>query len=76
MKANGSDAVRLTNGGAATDAGPSYSPDGRRIAFHSNRGGDFEIYAMRADGTTVVNLSDNPGADFAPVWQPVRRRNC
>jgi Tol biopolymer transport system component len=72
MTAKGTKPVRLTDNGAATDAGPSFSPDGRRIAFHTNRDGDFEIYAMSAGGTEQVNLSDNPAADFSPVWQPIR----
>src|SRR3954447_25850897 len=50
MTADGSDARRLTNN-AAFDAGPTLSPDGKRIAFVSHRDGNYEIYLMNADGT-------------------------
>jgi Tol biopolymer transport system component len=33
------------------DLQPAWSPDGTKIAFHSNRTEHFEIYAMNADGT-------------------------
>ena len=36
MNADGSGVARLTDG-EATDAGPAWSPDGRRIAFSSDR---------------------------------------
>ncbi len=49
MRADGSDARRLTNN-AAFDAGPTFSPDGRRIAFVSHRDGNYEIYLMNAEG--------------------------
>ena len=31
-------------------SGPAWSPDGRRIAFDSDRDGNFEVYAMNAAG--------------------------
>src|SRR5215211_4760704 len=43
MRANGSDVRRLTNN-AAFEAAPTFSPDGRRIAFASERDGNREIY--------------------------------
>lgn len=33
------------------DTAPSWSPDGRYVAFSSNRAGGFQIYIQRADGT-------------------------
>src|SRR2546421_8855834 len=41
------------------DLRPSRSPDGRRIAFDSDRDGYFEIYGMNADGTGLVRLTNN-----------------
>jgi Tol biopolymer transport system component len=32
-------------------------PDGTRIAFTSNRDGDFEVWVMNADGTNPINLA-------------------
>jgi TolB protein len=40
------------------------------IAFQSDRDGNLEIYVMAPDGSNQVNLSQNPGDDFDPVWSP------
>jgi TolB protein len=61
--------VRLTTGGAA-DQFPRVSPDGSRILFQSNRGLDFDIYVMNADGSGVRNLTDRAGDDRFPAWTP------
>lgn len=45
-----------------------------RIAFHSTRDGDFEIYAMHADGSHVAQLTHNTANDFDPVWSPDGKR--
>ena len=42
--------TRLTNN-AAFDIEPSWSPDGTKIAFASDRDGNSEIYVMNADGS-------------------------
>jgi len=41
-----------------------------QIAFMSDRDGNREIYLMRADGTGLVNLTNNPADDEGPVWSP------
>lgn len=61
--------VRLTNNNA-WDAGAAWSPDGKRIAFCSNRDGKAEIYVMNADGSDVKRLTDNLSDDFGPQWSP------
>jgi Tol biopolymer transport system component len=38
-----------------------------RIVFSSERDGDFEIYSMNADGSGVIQLTDNPGDDQFPA---------
>ncbi|PWH19403.1 MAG: hypothetical protein DDG58_04920 [Ardenticatenia bacterium] len=57
------------------DLSPMYSPDGRRIAFESNRDGNTEIYVMNGNGSNQRNVSNFPGAaDHGPVWSPDGRQ--
>ena len=49
---------------------PSWSPDGNWIAFLSDRDGNVELYKMRADGSEVTRLTDNPAWDGMPSWGP------
>ena len=52
----GGSATRLTSG-LAHDAQPRFSPDGRRIAFLSDRSGGDNLWVMNADGRDTVQLS-------------------
>lgn len=48
---------------------PTWSADGDRLAFETNRGGDFEIYSVRIDGSDLRNLSRSViGDDRMPAW--------
>ena len=47
---------------------------GDRIAFQSNRDGNWEIYVMNADGSGVTNLTNNSDHDVAPAWSPDGKR--
>jgi Tol biopolymer transport system component len=68
MNADGSDWTRLT-WDDANDLLPRWSPDGTRIAFVSDRTGDYEVFVMNADGSDPVNLTLTPGAGDL-VWSP------
>jgi hypothetical protein len=63
------DPVPLT-GNAFIDCQPSWSPDGTKIAFTSDRSGNPDIWVMNADGTSPVQVTDNPAADSKPAWSP------
>jgi Tol biopolymer transport system component len=66
--ADGSNQTQLTTDPAA-DRSPRWSPDGTKIAFASNRDGDFEIFVMNADGGNQHQLTFNSGAnDRFPTW--------
>ena len=48
----------------------SWSPDGSKIVFFSNRDGNEEIYVMGSNGRKQVNLTNHPALDAAPTWSP------
>ena len=60
MNADGSNQHRLT-GRSLVNRSPAWSPDGRTIAFDSNRAGNYEIYVMNVDGSHQRRLTWNPG---------------
>jgi Tol biopolymer transport system component len=53
---------------------PTPTPQRGRIAFHSERTGDLEIWTMNDDGSNPVQLTNSPGRDFEPAWSPDGRR--
>jgi TolB protein len=62
--------TRLTEA-AAIDTAPSYSPDGGRICFESDRGGHPQIYVMPASGGAPQRISfGGEGSYSTPVWSP------
>lgn len=60
--------IKLTNN-PAEDSQPVWSPDGAGLAFKSSRDGNYEIYAVNADGSGLTRLTDNPGGDGFPTWR-------
>src|SRR5215204_2228828 len=67
---NGDHLRRLTDNAAADDQ-PAWSPGGKKLAFHSTRDGNDEIYVLDADGTgTPTNLTNHPASDVWPVFSP------
>jgi TolB protein len=66
---DGTGLVKLTNsrGGKINNGLDSWSPDGKRIAFVSNRGGTYEIYVMNANGSGVMQVTRGPESHRA-AW--------
>ena len=59
--------TQLTDGKSRDDS-PAWSPDGRYLAFVSNRTADDELFLMRADGSAPTQLTHAKGADWLPRW--------
>ena len=78
MSAAGRDERRLTDAdvdsstpqGLFFQTDPAWSPDGTTIAFASKRGGTFDLYAMKADGTGTRRLTSTKHDDGHPTWSP------
>lgn len=66
---DGSNLKRLTDA-PGYDAEGSYSPDGRKIVFTSQRDGDLELYVMDADGRNQKRLTFGAGYDGGPFFSP------
>ena len=56
MDVMGDNLVQLTDH-PASDEVPACSPDGRRIAFTSERGVTHDLYVMDSDGSNVIRLT-------------------
>ncbi len=50
------------------DIFPAWSPDGSKIAFTSNRNGNYDIFIMDYDGSNQKQLTTHPFNDFYPSW--------
>jgi dipeptidyl aminopeptidase/acylaminoacyl peptidase len=56
------------------DRHPRWSPDGKWIAFESNRDGSFQIYLIRTDGGEARKLTSISTEAQQPVWSPDGKR--
>lgn len=71
IKADGSELTRLTNHPGNSYA-PAWSPDGTRIAYINDQGGDGDLYVMDANGQRpfLLTIDDSGAEDRTPVWSP------
>jgi Tol biopolymer transport system component/DNA-binding winged helix-turn-helix (wHTH) protein len=49
---------------------PTWSPDGRYIAYSSDRGGKFDIWVQQVSGGNPVQVTRGPGQNWQPDWSP------
>lgn len=61
--------TRLTDD-PGQDVMPALSPDGKRIAFASNRNGTWDLWVMPAEGGKAVQITSDMGHDLHPSWSP------
>jgi len=70
-------ATQITSGNDWNDTDPQWSPDGRRIAFVSDRTGkafdeshNTDVWVIDASGGALTKISDHDTADNQPRWSP------
>jgi serine/threonine protein kinase/Tol biopolymer transport system component len=49
---------------------PTWSPDGRFIAYSSNQSGNFDIWVQPLGGGRAVQVTSDPSNDWQPAWSP------
>ena len=66
-----SPATQLTKPWAGVgDRGPAFSPDGRQIAFYSDRAGNNDLYVVNLNGSGLTQLTTTKSSDREPSWSP------
>lgn len=67
---SGGDAVRLTMTQDSYEAFPVWSPDGKQIAFASDRNGGYDIYIMSSEGGKMDRLTYNSASEIPSSFTP------
>ncbi len=73
MPASGGEGRRLTSG-PENDEWPRYSPDGRKIAYQSDKSGNSDIWLLDLATGKKTQLTDHKSDDFFHAWSPDGRR--
>ena len=69
VNAQGGEAVRLTSQGSY-ESSPVWSPDGKQIAFASDRYGNMDVFVMPADGGSAKRLTYNSASEVPTAFSP------
>jgi serine/threonine protein kinase len=56
--------------GASIDRQPTFSPDGKRVLFSSNRSGNLDVWEMDVETGALSRITDHPGNDWDPSYTP------
>jgi Tol biopolymer transport system component len=72
VKSTSGYSIRQLTQDPANDVMPSISPDGKKVAFASDRSGNWDIYVMNFDGSNAVELitRNSPTHELHPSWSP------
>ena len=68
MNVDGTNLVNLNV--ASFRSGGSWSSDGSKMIFSTNRDGNEEIYVMNANGSNQIRLTNNAAFDAEADWKP------
>lgn len=72
IKPDGTDLRQVTHDPWSIDVSPTWSPDGKYIAFVSNRYGDKpQVLVIPANGGTAKRISRTGGYNTDPTWSPI-----
>ena len=69
VNATGGKALQITTN-AAYDADPIWSPDGKQIAFATDRNGNFDIYLVSAEGGVAKRITTNSATEIPLAFSP------
>ena len=69
VNATGGKALQITTN-AAYDADPIWSPDGKQIAFATDRNGNFDIYLVSAEGGVAKRVTTNSATEIPLAFSP------
>jgi TolB protein len=69
QKVDGMSVIQLTND-EADYAFPTFSPDGKQIAFCCTRSGNWDVYTMDINGKNVVQVTNDPLQHIHPSFSP------
>ncbi|HVA88545.1 MAG TPA: protease, partial [Chloroflexota bacterium] len=67
------DTRNLTNTPGAAERNPSWSPDGKTIAYFSDQSGEYQLFLRDQTGfkpPTVIDLGPDPSYYYSPTWSP------
>ncbi len=69
VNANGGKATQITTN-AAYDGDPIWSPDGKQIAFSTDRNGNFDVYLVSAEGGVAKRITTNSATEIPLAFSP------
>ena len=69
VNAQGGKALQITTN-AAYDGDPIWSPDGKQIAFSTDRNGNFDVYLVSAEGGVAKRITTNSATEMPLAFSP------
>ena len=69
VNTNGGKALQITTN-AAYDGDPIWSPDGKQIAFATDRNGNFDVYLVPAEGGAPLRITTNSATEIPLAFSP------